>query len=47
MDRGVANDVTGPTRAGTYLLVCFLPDERKRRGRAHVELGMGNVVRIR
>jgi hypothetical protein len=48
MDRGVANDVLAPPRPGAYLLLCFLEDERKGRGRrAHVELGMGEVVRVR
>jgi hypothetical protein len=47
MDRGVANDVLAPRRPGTYLLICFLDDERKRSDKAHVELGMGEVVRVR
>ncbi len=47
VDRGVVNDVAAPSRAGTYVLACFLQDERVRRERPHVELGMVRTLRVR
>ncbi len=47
VDRGVVNDVPAPTRRGTYVLACFLQDERVRRERPHVALGMVRVLRVR
>ena len=47
IDRGVVNDVPAPSRTGTYVLVCFLQDERVRRDRSHAQLGMVRVLRVR
>ncbi len=47
IDRDVVNDVPAPTRAGTYVLACFLQDERVRRERPHVALGMVRELRVR
>jgi hypothetical protein len=47
VDRGSVNDVATRMAPGTYVLACFLPDERSRRGRPHVALGMAQKVRVR
>lgn len=47
VDRGTVNDVATRLRSGRYVLVCFLPDERRRRGAPHASLGMVKTVRVR
>jgi hypothetical protein len=50
VDRGTVNDVSTPMPPGSYVMVCFLPDERagnRRRARPHTALGMVRAVRVR
>jgi len=50
VDRGTTNDVQGRrVRAGRYVVVCFLPDERRRSGRprSHAQLGMVREMTVR
>jgi hypothetical protein len=50
VDRGTVNDVQAErVRPGRYVVVCFLPDERRRSGRprSHAQLGMVREVTVR
>jgi hypothetical protein len=46
-DPATVNDVEVNARAGRYLLLCFIEDERRARGREHARLGMIKQVRFR